>query len=576
MDADGGHLRNLSNSEENDWEPAWSPDGSQIAFVSDRPTEDGGLFIYVMNADGSGVRRLSAFPDSSHPDWSPDGSAVVFSARENDNRDIYVMRADGSAPAVNLTNSPEQDTRPTWSPDGSLIAWLSGDEGAWNIFVMNVDGSNAQQITNGGRLDGVDWTIDGQLFTVWDSPEHGCCNFVIQPDGSNVQPAGGKGELQRYMPFWTLDGSRVELVSGALDGGNEEIYQVGEIFEGYFNNLTNNPANDRNPDWPARCGPEPQPAAAPLVLPEAPPPAAKFTIGYAGDDESQPQRKQAFQDACDELGIECLYGEAPELIEQGAMAIIQNTGAQSLDDLQASLQPAVDKGIPVFVLDAELGGENVFSVSINHNQWVEMTLQWLYDMMDGTHMAVFDLQPLYAQGNAVENKLAGNPGITVVERQTGEYDPQQLRAQVLQLLADHPELNAIWTNAGQAEVIRTLRESGLPVDQWPTAVCEASKAGLTLWADVLADTPDFDCIALINPPGIAYDAVYAAYFLLEGHPIKSKWLGGAYGNLLEIEITGVLTEDIQGWLEPLEGKEAETLLDVRMDPKDILERWFER
>jgi len=66
--------------------------------------------------------------------------------------------------------------------------------------------------------------------------------------------AGGKGEMQKYLPFWTIDGNRVECVGIDLTG-NSEIYLVGEIFPDLFNNLTNNPAHDLNPSWPAYCGP---------------------------------------------------------------------------------------------------------------------------------------------------------------------------------------------------------------------------------------------------------------------------------------------------------------------------------
>ncbi|NTV37465.1 MAG: hypothetical protein HGA53_10980, partial [Anaerolineaceae bacterium] len=131
MGPDGKDPVNLSNDPGEDFDPAWSPDGSQIAFVSNRANEQGGgQFIYVMDADGNDVRQLSQDPNSDLPDWSHDGSQITYTS----NDDIYVINADGSGTSTNLTNSPQKDWKSTWSPDGSKIAWLSGGDGNWNIF----------------------------------------------------------------------------------------------------------------------------------------------------------------------------------------------------------------------------------------------------------------------------------------------------------------------------------------------------------------------------------------------------------------------------------------------------------
>ena len=93
MDSEGANLVNLTNNSSDDFDPAWSPDGKQIAFVSNRPTANGdGQFIYVMNADGSDVRQLTTETDSKFPDWSHDGKAITYTAYG----DIYVIQADGS------------------------------------------------------------------------------------------------------------------------------------------------------------------------------------------------------------------------------------------------------------------------------------------------------------------------------------------------------------------------------------------------------------------------------------------------------------------------------------------------
>src|SRR5690606_24307988 len=133
------------------------------------------------------------------------------------------------------------------------IAWMSGSEGGWNIFVMDGSGGTRQKLTDDGKVSDVQWSVDGQLFTHWDNQEAGCFNCVMDADGKNIKDAGGKGEIQRYLPFWTPDGLRVECISGDLNGKDDEIYLVGTQFPDVFLNLSNNPAADRNPDWPFQC-----------------------------------------------------------------------------------------------------------------------------------------------------------------------------------------------------------------------------------------------------------------------------------------------------------------------------------
>src|SRR6188508_387922 len=96
-----------------DGSPSWSPDGRRIAFYSDR---DGNAEIYVMNADGSGVRRLTnTKADEGYPSWSPDGRTITFDSDRDGNFEIYAMDADGSNPR-RLTNHPARDVSASWAP----------------------------------------------------------------------------------------------------------------------------------------------------------------------------------------------------------------------------------------------------------------------------------------------------------------------------------------------------------------------------------------------------------------------------------------------------------------------------
>ncbi|HEU0058225.1 MAG TPA: hypothetical protein VFQ08_13315 [Gaiella sp.] len=137
----------------------WSPDGRQIAFVGNRATGLPGpgarskddSEIYVMNADGSGTRRLTHnLGYDGEPAWSPDGRKIAFQSHRRvggSKAEIYVMNADGSGKR-NLTRNPANDGSPSWSPDGRRIAFVSNRDGRPEAHVMNADGSGQRSLAS--------------------------------------------------------------------------------------------------------------------------------------------------------------------------------------------------------------------------------------------------------------------------------------------------------------------------------------------------------------------------------------------------------------------------------------------
>lgn len=121
MNVNGSALTQLT--EEDGHDPAWSPDGTKIAFTSGR--DDTGSQIFSMNADGSDQTNLTNYDDNPHPDadggrapsWSPDGTKIAFSSNrdsgDDDISDIYTMNADGSA-QTRITTNPTDDSTPSW------------------------------------------------------------------------------------------------------------------------------------------------------------------------------------------------------------------------------------------------------------------------------------------------------------------------------------------------------------------------------------------------------------------------------------------------------------------------------
>src|SRR6266550_2650198 len=158
VNTDGTGLLTLPNGGGRDFDPAWSPDGSKLAFASDR---DGRSFlcdctyIYVRNADGTGVTRLSGVTPlefDEHPTWSPDATKIAFTSDLSGNDQIYVMNAAGGGMPVRLTATSARETTPAWSPDDSRIAFQSDRDppaGNFNvkIFMMNADGTGVVRLT---------------------------------------------------------------------------------------------------------------------------------------------------------------------------------------------------------------------------------------------------------------------------------------------------------------------------------------------------------------------------------------------------------------------------------------------
>ena len=272
--------------------PDWSPDGSKIVFDSFLSTNQPN--IHVVNADGSGITRLSATPCCERdfqPVWSPDGSRIAFvSTRDGDGEyEIYVMGSEGElvgAPAVRLTNNPAapfgqgiQDWQPAWSPDSTKLAFVSNrdpsNRDACDVYVMDAidadgdgNGDNLTRLTFDNIFDcdliGPAWSPTGAqiAFTSTRSADYEI--WVMNADGTNlVNMTQFPG--QDFDAGWSPDGTQVTFVSGR--DGDYEIFStpappVSSGFAAKFaaaaappvTQLTHNSTADVQPDWGVDTG----------------------------------------------------------------------------------------------------------------------------------------------------------------------------------------------------------------------------------------------------------------------------------------------------------------------------------
>ena len=190
----------------------------KIAFYTGQGTSDN---IWVMQPDGSGLTNVTNTPSSNErdPAWSPDGTKVAFEAQQ----DIWTMNADGSN-MVNLTDG-RQGALPSWSPDGSKIAFTAtrADPGDFQskIYVMDADGGNQTRITDGFTADhSPAWSPDGRIAFVRSSHI-----FKMNDDGSNITPVTGSGTSD-YAPSWSPNGARIAYTRSGSSPGTTGIHII--------------------------------------------------------------------------------------------------------------------------------------------------------------------------------------------------------------------------------------------------------------------------------------------------------------------------------------------------------------
>lgn len=144
LGSDGKSLRKLTEGEY----PAWSPVDNWIAHRGCYGPDCG---LYLTHADSGERRRLTSGGGDGQPAWSPNGQQLIYISKDDGNFEIYRINRDGSG-KVRLTNEPHSDGLPVWSPRGDWIAFRSDRDGSWAIYVMRIDGSGVRRLVDASVL----------------------------------------------------------------------------------------------------------------------------------------------------------------------------------------------------------------------------------------------------------------------------------------------------------------------------------------------------------------------------------------------------------------------------------------
>jgi TolB protein len=242
INADGSGKRRLAWKGE---DPAWSPDGRTIAFAASSR-------LYVVNADGTGQRRLAGNTVAgsttggrmSSPAWSPDGGKIAFLSDAGTSCDLcfhlYVVNADGSGerrlthfatPPRTVQDPPSFGTASfAWSPEGRRIAFALGSGPGpvvkRSVWIMNADGREQRKLTqeketSAGRYARVAWSPDGRKLVFTNERDGNRDVYVINPDGGQLRRLTDNPEYDGDAA-WSPDGGKIAFVSDR--DGDSEVY----------------------------------------------------------------------------------------------------------------------------------------------------------------------------------------------------------------------------------------------------------------------------------------------------------------------------------------------------------------
>ncbi len=254
-DTDGDGLTMITRMEGGACQPAWSPDGERLVFIS--PCEENSqhysdTHLYVINADGTGLEPLPTFERGEYaPAWSPDGKKIAFTALQEDYpRQIYTLTL-ATGEIKKISDGDEWDFHPAWSADGDRIVFISTRNGPNQVWVMFADGAFPHRFSISKNLENTHpvWSPDGEmiLFTQRVDGFPTIKRSLYEEDGLHEE-----GIYQGYAPMqegnYSPDGKWFVFESWPTADTNHDIYIL-SVDGGELQRVTTDPKYDFDPVW---------------------------------------------------------------------------------------------------------------------------------------------------------------------------------------------------------------------------------------------------------------------------------------------------------------------------------------
>jgi TolB protein len=250
MNADGSGFRRLTtNDAKQHFYPSLATDGKSVLYSAFLETDN--YEIYELVLDGGSVNRLTnIYGVETAPEFSPDGRSLAYAKYNASTENFQIIVADRNG--SNTSNVPRvTGWDPTWSPDGKKILFASDSRGLIQLYTVDLDGRNMTAITNLPAIRGrSDWSADGNYIVTYSGPAWNRELFIMNADGSNshqLTPSGGNSQGPSFSP----DGKWVAFTAYFDKYGDDhgcEIYVI-RIDGTDLRRLTNNDYCDYQPRW---------------------------------------------------------------------------------------------------------------------------------------------------------------------------------------------------------------------------------------------------------------------------------------------------------------------------------------
>ena len=255
LDLPSGRISQLtSGKNHHDQHPKWSPDGRRISFVSSR----GGNFdLYVMNADGTNVMRLTDHPANDFdPIWMPDGQSLIFSSERDSRSDLYRVWLKDRRVDRLTQHFVGRAIMPSVSPDGKSVAFAAQtlqrlQFWEFQIHVLDLATGKTRALDNSGGACWPSWSPDGRLIANVLLAKEPSTIQVRNADGNGARELPSIPKLWSYYPDWSTDAKWIALSVSPQhhEGEDWDLAIVPADGSSPPRKVTTGPGNDRLPDW---------------------------------------------------------------------------------------------------------------------------------------------------------------------------------------------------------------------------------------------------------------------------------------------------------------------------------------
>lgn len=243
VDFDGNNPVQITHDQSISLSPAWSPEGSRIAYVS---YKDGSPKVYLLDLLKGSRQLLSGSSGLNiSPAWRPGTNEMALTLSKDGNPDIYLLSSEGKV-IRKLVDDWGIDVSPAWSPDGKYLAYVSSQTGNPQIYVLDTLSGKKHRITFEGKYNtSPSWSPKGDwiAYSGLNGSHHNI--YIARVDGTEVRQLT-HGEGSNESPCWSPDGRM--LAFSSTREGNSAIWVVAVNGAG-LRRLTNLPGSQELPDW---------------------------------------------------------------------------------------------------------------------------------------------------------------------------------------------------------------------------------------------------------------------------------------------------------------------------------------